>query len=110
MKRYIPALGLGLVLTGCGGGPKIISAVATPNAIPRAGTITMTVEVEDFELGGHIHTYLDNTETNPLAQTTRTSFPVVISSSTAPGAHKLIVAPHGEDHRTLEPEVAITVE
>ncbi len=121
-----------ITLVACGGDPAIVSVVANPTTVMRGGTINMTVELENFTLGegaaesgltarglrathgeavgGHIHTYLDDTETNPLAQTTELSYPVVISSSVAPGQHILIVRLHGADHLTLVPEVRATVD
>lgn len=131
------AFAFALALSACGGDPTIVSVTATPSTVAKGGTVTVTVELENVELGVaedhaaltarglrvahgeeeagmHLHTYLDDLETNPLAQTSSASFAIVIPLATASGAHQLIVRLHNGDHTILEPQVtkaaAITVQ
>lgn len=127
---------LALVLSACGGDPTIVSVTVTPSTVAKGGTVNVTVELENVELGEaedhaaltarglhtahgeatgmHLHTYLDDLETNPLAQTSSASFAVVIPQAATSGAHQLIVRIHNGDHTILEPQVtkaaAITVQ
>lgn len=118
----------------CGGDPRIVSVTANPSTIAAGGTITMTVVLENVddvhsdehaltaralvaaddeaheeEEGVHIHTYLDSTDVNPLAQTSSTTYPVVVPAATAAGAHQLIVRLHNGDHTIITPEVKASV-
>jgi len=108
--KHLPRLAVpaaALLAVACSGDPKIISATATPSILTAGSTVTVAVVLENVELeetpGGlraaheeeetsaHLHTYLDDTETNPLAQISAATFPVVIPRATAAGAHQLIV-------------------
>ena len=136
MKTQLSFLAL-VTLAACGGDPAITSVTITPSTIAAGGTVQMTVELDNFELGsgadqmehglsrsalreahgeegGHLHVYLDSTDVNPLVQTSSSSFPVLIPLGTAAGAHTLIVRLHAADHHIIEPEVkasaALTVQ
>lgn len=126
-------LALTTALAACGDGdPAIVSVTANPTTVAAGGTIQMTVVLENVELeageaehaltqralrvahgdeeaGVHLHTYLDDLESNPLAQTSSTSYAIVIPQATATGAHQLIVRLHGADHTILEPQVTSAV-
>jgi hypothetical protein len=137
VRAHVGCLSLILGFTACGGDPAITSVTANPSTVARGGLTTLTVELENVELGlaadhhgltarglqaahgespagMHLHTYLDDLETNPLAQTSSVTFPVIIPLATAVGPHQLIVRLHMSDHTILEPQVllpvAITVE
>lgn len=137
MRTRIGCLSLILLFTSCGGDPAITSVTVNPSTVVRGGQTTVTVELENVELGlaedhhaltarglrsahgeapagMHLHTYMDDLETNPLAQTSSVSFPVVIPLTASVGPHQLIVRLHMSDHTILEPQVTfpapITVE
>lgn len=120
---------LAIAFAACGGDPKIVSVVANPSMLTAGSTTTLTVAVENVEIGEeghaltarglrasdgaatgmHLHTYLDNLESNPLAQVDVTTYPVVIPPATPAGAHTLIVRLHGADHTIFLPEVKSSV-
>ena len=137
----LSTLVLGLALTACGGDPAITAVTLTPSTVAAGGTVNVAVTLENVELGAldaasaltardttarglraahgdaagmHLHAYFDNTESNPLVQTSSATFPVVIPAATAAGAHQLIVRLHNHDHTIYEPEVktsaALTVQ
>jgi len=124
-----------LTLAACGSDPAITSISINPTHAKATEKVTMTLEIENFELGfsttaaalraahgdgdvhdttGHVHVYFDNLETNPLVQTASTTFQLGIPGDATPGAHKLIARLHRGDHTILEPsvtaEVALTVD
>jgi hypothetical protein len=119
-----------LCLAACGSTPEITSVTANPTTVAAGGTTTLTVVIVGTDLGEHgeaaatarglraadsgavemhLHTYLDNTDSNPLVQTASTTFPVFIPVGTAGGAHSLIVRLHNGDHTIYDPEVKSTV-
>ncbi len=137
MNKLVSFALTALALSACGGDPAIVSVTATPSTVAAGGTVNVVVELENVELGEaaaehaltarglraahgeettgmHLHTYLDDLETNPLAQTSVASFDVVIPATATVGAHQLIVRVHNGDHTILEPQVlksaAITVQ
>lgn len=128
----ITTLVLGLALTACGGDPAITGVTLTPSTVAAGGTVSVAVTLENVELGAidaesaltardstsrglrashgdaagmHLHAYFDNTESNPLVQTSSATFPVVIPATAAAGAHQLILRLHNHDHTIYEPEV-----
>lgn len=130
--QLIPTFVLGLTLGACGGDPAITAVTITPATTTAGGTVTVAVTLENAELGAmdaasaliargstarglrashgdeagmHLHAYFDNTESNPLVQTSSTTFPVVIPAAATAGAHQLIVRLHNHDHTIYEPEV-----
>jgi len=119
------------------GGTPTIASVDLSTTTPAAGdTIDVTVtgehlgeleesttstgmeemgeENEPLCLGGHLHVYIDELMSNPIAQQEALAFPVVIPDTTPPGDHTLIVRLHNKDHTIYKPEVtaevAITVQ
>lgn len=132
VRAPLVCLSLVLLTAACGGDPAITSVTANPSIVARGGQTTLTVELENVELGlaedhhaltarglhaahgeepagMHLHTYLDDLETNPLAQTSSASFPVFIPLTAAVGPHRLIVRLHMSDHTILEPQVVFPV-
>lgn len=57
---------------------------------------------------GHVHVYLDDLMTNPLAMITKSTGEVVID--TTAGSHTLISRLHSADHRIIEPQVIDEIE
>ncbi len=122
--------------------PTIDSFTVTPTSAPPGATLEGKVAVSHFELsgephqhteglrpglepqhddepaeecvGGHVHIYLDDLETNPLGMPTSAEFTFDLPSDAVAGAHTLIARLHTRDHKILEPQVtaeaAITVE
>lgn len=122
--------------------PTIDSFAVTPDSAAPGTTLTGTVAVSHFELsgephqhtealrpglepqdedapaeecvGGHVHIYLDDLETNPLGMPTTPEFTFDLPSDAMPGAHTLIARLHTRDHKILEPQVtaeaAVTIE
>jgi len=112
--------------------PEILSVEVTPSTVAPGGTVNVAVELAHFEFTeehedheapkhgeggdnvGHIHVYLDDLMTNPLAMPIEAAFDVTVPADTELGAHTLILRLHDADHLIIEPEVtadaAITVE
>ena len=59
---------------------------------------------------GHIHIYLDDVETNPLAMMGTSMAEITIPVDTEVGAHTLIARLHDASHLILDPEVVETVD
>ena len=105
-----------------------------PASVAAGADVTATVEVENFMLvepegghddhghddhghddhgaeaddnSGHVHVYLDDLMTNPVAMVGSTSFSITIPDGTAAGAHTLIARLHRADHTILDPEVSM---
>lgn len=117
--------------------PPELRVTADTTEVAQGGTITLTIEVENFELThegehmhleleddldlrspdapalaeetydgpriGHVHVYLDDVMTNPLAMITTETGEVVIDAE--PGAHTLINRLHAADHTIIEPQI-----
>lgn len=62
-------------------------------------------EEESACLGGHLHIYLDDLETNPITMQEALAFPVTLPTELEAGVHTLIVRLHNHDHTIYEPEV-----
>ncbi|MCA9705730.1 MAG: hypothetical protein KDK70_07775 [Myxococcales bacterium] len=58
-------------------------------------------------LVGHVHIYLDDLMTNPIAMQTFAEGDVVIPADTTPGEHQLIARLHNADHTIIEPQVTL---
>jgi hypothetical protein len=71
---------------------------------------TDDVDVEQAMQMGHVHIYLDDLQTNPLAQEGQTMFNMVIPTDTTDGAHTVIARLHGSDHLIVEPQVTAEVD
>jgi hypothetical protein len=56
--------------------------------------------------GGHVHVYLDDVMTEPLAMTTQASFSLVIPAATPVGSHTLIARLQNRDHTIIQPEIS----
>lgn len=121
---------------GCvehGGEPMFTAFSVSPTTVAAGGAVEASIDGEHLgELaetesgaaeehghggdcpGGHLHVYLDDLMTNPLAMVGAKSFQLTIPEETAAGEHILIVRLHNKDHTILTPEVtaqtAITVE
>lgn len=54
---------------------------------------------------GHVHIYLNDLETNPVAMQTTSTGDVVIPEDAPVGEHTLIARLHNADHTILEPQV-----
>ena len=59
---------------------------------------------------GHIHIYLDDVETNPLAMMGTSMAEITIPVDAEVGSHTLIARLHDASHLILEPEVVETVD
>lgn len=124
------------------GAPVIESLALSPTTVAPGDEIAGTVVVQNFELsgeadhqhaqgldrwpqdtgdhgtsecaGGHLHVYLDDVMTNPLAMPVTGEFTFTIPTGTAAGAHTILGRLHNRDHTIVEPqvieEVDITVE
>lgn len=56
---------------------------------------------------GHVHVYLDDLMTEPLAQITVASGDVVLPAGIEPGEHRLINRLHDASHKIIEPQVVV---
>lgn len=111
--------------------PSIDSFIVDPDTVAAGGNIDVTIAGSDLGFaehdegddhhgeaeacpGGHIHVYLDDLMTNPLAQEEALEFTLTIPDDTEPGEHTLIARLHNRDHIIYKPEVTketdITVE
>jgi len=54
---------------------------------------------------GHVHIYLDDLETNPLAMQTELVGTFIVPEDTEIGEHTLIARLHDSDHLIIEPQV-----
>lgn len=130
MKMRLALLAIAIGAAACGQGePRIISMTADPPLVVAGSTTTVTLVLENFAVGGahhgltarglraaeeagegdgHIHIYLDNTDQNPLVQSSAEVVPVIIPRATPAGAHTLIGRLQGLDHAIIQPEVKAT--
>ena len=134
MKYFLPLL----VLCACGEEtvlpPELVSFTVDP-AIAQAGDeLTTTVEVAHFTLTGeaehthdetatddhagedssdamgHVHIYLDDLETNPLAMQVTSVGTIIVPEDTEFGAHVLIGRLHDASHLIIEPQVILEID
>lgn len=56
---------------------------------------------------GHVHVYVDDLMSNPIAQITVESADVVLPDDLAPGEHRLINRLHAASHKIIEPQVIL---
>ena len=56
---------------------------------------------------GHVHVYLDDLMTDPLAQLTTAEGHVVLPDDIETGDHRLIMRLHDATHRIIEPQVTL---
>lgn len=56
---------------------------------------------------GHVHIYIDDLMTNPLAQQTHPEGDFVIPADATAGEHRLIARLHSADHKIIEPQVIL---
>ncbi len=118
--------------------PEILDFSVNPTEIEAGTMATATVELANFELSGHddmttmtmgtddedgdhhgddgdvqtghVHIYLDDTETNPLVMMMTETADFMIPMDTAEGAHTLIARLQDADHLIIEPEVVAEFE
>jgi len=57
---------------------------------------------------GHVHVYLDDYMTNPLAMLTTSTGEVMVEAD--PGSHTLLCRLHGSDHKIIEPQIAVDID
>jgi len=68
------------------------------------------VSVTSEETGcfvGHVHVYLDDLMTDPVAQLTTESGEVMLPADVEAGEHRLIMRLHDATHRIIEPQVVL---
>lgn len=111
-----------LLAVGCGGDkadcgtPEFTSFSITPDTLAAGDTVSVTVAGNhlNFETdadhdeacpGGHLHLYMDDLMTNPLAMEESTSFDATIPTDATAGAHTLIIRLQNHDHTIVEPQV-----
>ena len=105
----------------CAGAAAIGTFTITPATVAAGGQVNAQLVVSNFLLGhhdggghahacpnGHVHIYLDDLLTNPLAMPDEASSTVTIPAGTPAGEHQLIARLHGSDHKILKPEVSAT--
>lgn len=56
---------------------------------------------------GHVHLYVDDLMTNPIAQLTHAEEHIEIPDDIEPGAHTFIARLHSADHKIIEPQVVL---
>ncbi|MEM6996173.1 MAG: DUF6130 family protein [Myxococcota bacterium] len=56
---------------------------------------------------GHVHVYIDDVMTNPVAQLTVESGSVTLPDDLEPGEHRLINRLHDSTHKIIEPQVIV---
>ncbi|NCG19552.1 MAG: hypothetical protein GWP91_11145 [Rhodobacterales bacterium] len=133
--KYVLSL---LALCACGEQtvlpPELVSFTVDP-AIAQAGDeLTTTVEVAHFTLTGeeehahdemamddhhdgdgsdatgHVHIYLDDLETSPLAMQVTSVGTLIIPEGTELGDHVLIGRLHDSSHLIIEPQVILEID
>jgi len=57
---------------------------------------------------GHVHVYLDDYMTNPLAMLTTSTGEVIVEAD--PGSHTLLCRLHGSDHKIIEPQITFDID
>lgn len=103
--------------------PEIVSFTVDPGLVEAGAEAQVQVEVEHFDLGGgehhmhekgsasgHVHIYLNDTESNPLLMMMGSMGTVTIPADTEVGVHALIARLHDSGHLIIEPEVTAEVE
>jgi len=127
------------VLVGCGGSepmePEILSFVVDPEVAAQGEEVTATFELAHFNLtgddghshdehmgdhhdegedadmqSGHVHIYLDDVETNPLAMQTELVSTFTVPEDAEIGEHVLIARLHNADHLIIEPQVTAEID
>lgn len=68
----------------------------------RAGE---TISEETGCIRGHVHLYIDDLETNPVAQIVNPSARVTLPEDLEPGEHTWIARLHNAEHFIIEPQV-----
>lgn len=118
----------------CEGEPMIHAFTANMTTVAAGGTLDLTIEVHNFNLGththsdmhepvpvseddpgvifsentcltGHVHIYLDDLMTNPILMQEMATGTATIPAGTAAGTHTLIARLHTSDHLIVEPQV-----
>ena len=117
--------------------PEIVSFEVNPTEITAGTDATVMIEVNHFEFTGHdemtgmstdagdghshedghegvqkghVHIYLDDTETNPLVMMMADMDTFTMPIDTTAGAHTLIARLHDDGHLIIEPEVIAELE
>ena len=125
-------------LIACGGSepmaPEILSFVVDPQVAAQGEEVTATFELAHFALtgdeghshdedmdghhgddddemqSGHVHIYLDDLESNPMAMQTELVGTFVVPDDAEIGEHVLIARLHGADHLIIEPQVTSEID
>lgn len=114
--------------------PELISLAVDPDVAELGQEVTSTVVVKNFTLAGevghshdegedhdedhkdgeiqtgHVHIYLDDLETNPLAMQVEAVGTFIVPEDAEIGEHVLIGRLHDSDHLIIEPQITVEIE